>query len=617
VRILEAAIPVVEALTENLDPLFDALEPLIEVFAMLAEEVAIIIAEFMPPLVDILAILTPIVLDVAKAFLPLVQKLLPPFIALIESLLPFVELLGDYLTTWVLPVLTALGDLLGDTLIYFMDLFTRAFQDLYTILGPVWEFLKPILEGLLSLAGITPASLNKEITVTTNYKTTGTPPVDVEIWDVMSGKGAILPDAVIPALTSANTGPTAAEIKAAMQDLMQDTKKALIENRKDYNKAIQEANRDYAKAQVEISKRYDEAITAATTRRDQAMADALKSYNESVANINERSAQALQNVIQQSMDRLRDAFRSAAEVNVADMFSSDSINKSVGGLIDGLRDKLAGSRRLIANAAELASQGFSQTFIEQVVGAGAEVGNEMAEGILNATPEQQRELRELFGTIEAEASTGMDALAATLYEKNGLATAELKKMYDQVLIDQTASLAEQKRLYDETIANIMVAFNEEVAEAKTTRDEALMDAELALNEALLKANEDFLNGLDKIEEAFKDKIKNMKDDITAFKDQIDALNRSVDRAQSRASLAITQYQGLIPFADGGMVTGPTPALIGEAGPELVIPLNKVESILGGMKDGKTVNYYAAPNQSIDSEQELFQAMRRAKVVANW
>jgi hypothetical protein len=32
---------------------------------------------------------------------------------------------------------------------------------------------------------------------------------------------------------------------------------------------------------------------------------------------------------------------------------------------------------------------------------------------------------------------------------------------------------------------------------------------------------------------------------------------------------------------------------------------------------KTVNYYAAPNQSIDAEQALFQAMRRAKVVANW
>jgi hypothetical protein len=33
--------------------------------------------------------------------------------------------------------------------------------------------------------------------------------------------------------------------------------------------------------------------------------------------------------------------------------------------------------------------------------------------------------------------------------------------------------------------------------------------------------------------------------------------------------------------------------------------------------GPSVNYYAAPNQSLDSEQELFMAMKRAKVVAAW
>ena len=72
------------------------------------------------------------------------------------------------------------------------------------------------------------------------------------------------------------------------------------------------------------------------------------------------------------------------------------------------------------------------------------------------------------------------------------------------------------------------------------------------------------------------------------------------------------------LAEGGMVTGPTRAVIGEAGPEVVIPLDRFENMMGMTQgSGKTVNYYAAPNQSIDSEQSLFQAMRRAKVVANW
>ncbi|MPN38853.1 hypothetical protein SDC9_186378 [bioreactor metagenome] len=32
------------------------------------------------------------------------------------------------------------------------------------------------------------------------------------------------------------------------------------------------------------------------------------------------------------------------------------------------------------------------------------------------------------------------------------------------------------------------------------------------------------------------------------------------------------FGALFPFASGGIVTGPTPALIGEAGPEAVVPL---------------------------------------------
>lgn len=51
--------------------------------------------------------------------------------------------------------------------------------------------------------------------------------------------------------------------------------------------------------------------------------------------------------------------------------------------------------------------------------------------------------------------------------------------------------------------------------------------------------------------------------------------------------------GLIPLATGGIVTGPTPALIGEAGPEAVIPLDKIGSLGGTMNI--TVNMPAGSN----------------------
>jgi phage-related protein len=71
----------------------------------------------------------------------------------------------------------------------------------------------------------------------------------------------------------------------------------------------------------------------------------------------------------------------------------------------------------------------------------------------------------------------------------------------------------------------------------------------------------------------------------------------------------------VEFAKGGMVTGPTNALIGEAGPEVVIPLDRFERMMGlDGNQGQTVNYYAAPNQSFTAEDELLLAMRRAKLV---
>lgn len=73
------------------------------------------------------------------------------------------------------------------------------------------------------------------------------------------------------------------------------------------------------------------------------------------------------------------------------------------------------------------------------------------------------------------------------------------------------------------------------------------------------------------------------------------------------------------LADGGFVTNPTMALIGEAGPEVVMPLNRFEKMIGLGSDGsgQQINYYAAPNQSLDSEQALFLAMKRSKVVLGW
>jgi hypothetical protein len=75
------------------------------------------------------------------------------------------------------------------------------------------------------------------------------------------------------------------------------------------------------------------------------------------------------------------------------------------------------------------------------------------------------------------------------------------------------------------------------------------------------------------------------------------------------------------LAKGGFVDSPTTALIGEAGPEVVMPLNRFERLMGidgsGNVKGGTLNYYAAPNESIDSEAALLQAVLRGRSLGAW
>lgn len=461
--------------------------------------------------------------------------------------------------------------------------------------------------------------------------------------------------------SAGGAGPTQAEIREQVKGYIADAKDAVKEARKEYKKAVADARADYAdtvsdigadysdavaeandryaKQVASITKRYNDAVAEATKRRDSSLADSLKNYNSAVAEINADFAQRQSDIIAQSMARLTDAFRSAVQTNVATIFDSDEIAGSIDGTIEMMREKLMASRQLIANAAALSAAGFSQTFIEQIVGAGTDVGNEMATAILNSSPEQQAEMMALFGEIETTAAHGMDSLAESLYEKNGLATEELKNLYANTELELQNSLIRQKALYDEEVTRIETEFKESVAsskaimdealveaqtaldeallEAKIRRDEALADAEETLQKALVKAATNFDDDLKRIEKTFNEKIAAMKGKVAGLTSEIATLQGQIDKAQADAARTVQINTPKVKLAEGGLVTGPTNALVGEAGPELVIPLDRFESMVGMAQGGASVNYYAAPNQSLDAEQELFQAMQRAKVVVGW
>jgi phage-related protein len=90
----------------------------------------------------------------------------------------------------------------------------------------------------------------------------------------------------------------------------------------------------------------------------------------------------------------------------------------------------------------------------------------------------------------------------------------------------------------------------------------------------------------------------IKSVIDIAKSAIDAVSNVIDKAKSIpgagiVSGAIGAISNIIPFADGGIVTGPTLGLVGEAGPEAIIPLNQLSNMGGGMNI--TINMPAGSN----------------------
>jgi len=237
-------------------------------------------------------------------------------------------------------------------------------------------------------------------------------------------------------------GPSAKDVAfERVQTMIKSSQKQLASAQKNYNDTVATANQDYADSILRLQTEFDNKLAA---------------------------------IVQGSQDRLRNAYRSAVEVDVGRLFDS-SEDKSVDGLIRSMTAKLDASKGLLSKSADLASQGFTQTFIEQIVSAGVETGNELAGAILESTPETKENLRNLFDALETESANGMDTLAAEIYEKQGLATAALEQLYATTQSDLAVALVQQQATLAEALEQAAVALHDSVSGIKSQLQEDIED----------------------------------------------------------------------------------------------------------------------------------------------
>jgi hypothetical protein len=252
--------------------------------------------------------------------------------------------------------------------------------------------------------------------------------------------------------TTTATGKSAAEIRAEqieaaekafekVQKLVRATQKKIVDAQEDYDKAVTRANADYLQNVLKLRTDY---------------------------------ANALEGIVKTSQDRLRSAFQTAVGASLSDLFGKEG-ERSVEKLVENLRSRLIASRQLIQNSSQLASLGFTQTFIEQVVSAGVETGNELAAAILKSTPETQAQLKGLFTALEQTGETGMDGLAKTIFEQQGLATRELRDLYKKTGEDLDKALLDQQLRFQETLQAAAETLGEKLRDIKTDFEEDVAD----------------------------------------------------------------------------------------------------------------------------------------------
>ena len=355
---------------------------------------------------------------------------------------------------------------------------------------------------------------------------------------------------------NAKTGGLTAEQKKAQEE----TKKANADYMKivdSLNEKIEDATNKFNDKMLDIEERYNDTVNRLKTAADEKLLNLRNRYHEdvlkttetfnntmgklnkkraedeaklikdnqaAVAEIMKSGADKLASIVQQSIDRLRSAFAQGTAFNVGDIFKglSEVGAASAEELLKTMQDKLAASKKLMANAAALQAMGFSQTFIEQVVSQGPEVGNKLAESLKNATPETIKELQKTYLDMEDTSNYGLDSLAASMNTGGRLATRELTKAYAAAQQDISMLLILQADNFQKGMEDIARNFEDAMEEAEKLRDETLKALAKDYEEAMAEINKDLAEAL---KEAYDEMVESQNEARDALADALNDIQK--------------------------------------------------------------------------------------------
>jgi hypothetical protein len=264
-----------------------------------------------------------------------------------------------------------------------------------------------------------------------------------------------------------------------------------------------DAQTKFDQTKLDIETRYQDSIEAATTAHNDAIEKANEAHQDNIININQASVAKQKAIIQQSIDAMTGAFASVTKFDLAKSFSGTG---TTSGLIASMQNQLTQIVQLQKDAGDLAAKGYSQSFINQVIAQGPQVGDQMSQAILNATPQTADQIKLLYSQIDTVSNSGLDKLAQTMNDGTNFATSAMAKQYAQVAVDLQKSLADENNKYQDSLTAAQISFNKAMNSANNARDLALLKAQQVLTNALTSAQQAYDKSIQAISDSTMSKL---------------------------------------------------------------------------------------------------------------
>jgi hypothetical protein len=363
-------------------------------------------------------------------------------------------------------------------------------------------------------------------------------------------------------------GLTAEQLKAAKASAKERTK-LLAKAKEDVKKSYGEMNKVISEARaksVEIETEFNLEVVKINEKYAAKGLEIQKEYADKAIQLEAEADEKRASIIQKSRELLTSAFQSGTKLDLGKMFEDS--DKSGAGLVAKLKEKYAAIAKLQKAAGALASAGFTQTFIQDVVSQGPEAGNAMAEAILKSSPESISEMQNLFMGIEDISKNGLNQLAEQMSTSTSFATQELLEEYENVGIELKNALTKNSTDLAEALSNNQKEFQD-----------SLLAAQTAYNDAI-----------DKLEKDTKDKLVSLQDKLRETAETLRQLAGAKAGAGALAGspaapiLAGTGSLGLAGKSSGSLVINNTTNI---SGTNLADPQSTANTVSDAMRFGST------------------------------